>query len=169
MYIEYFEHLRELNNDFLLEEYSNVIKRSFNAPNKLDREMLEIQIGEIKKEFINRLSEPKIDLPERNGCNIFYSIDDLPFTDEQKTYCLEWLARKLWVILEESSGEPDYYGKMYDPLYVELEDKKAHSYVFDLEDGGRHHKFTSLSDLEKQLIQEAIKTIKRDKLYGKLE
>lgn len=105
-----------------------------------------------------------MDKPERNGCNIFYSIDDLPFTDEQKVYCLEWLARKIQVVIEESSNDPDYYGKMYDPLYIELEEMEAHSYVFDLDDGGRHHKFKSLLDLENQLINEAIKSIKWDKL-----
>ena len=48
-----------------------------------------------------------------DGTNKFFSIDDLPFSDEAKRMALEWFARKLWVLLEEGSGESDYYCKMY--------------------------------------------------------
>ncbi|MBP8055182.1 MAG: hypothetical protein KA314_05040 [Chloroflexi bacterium] len=97
---------------------------------------------------------------EDDGTNQMYSLDDLPLTDAQKALVLEWFARKLWVILEEGSGEPDYYGKSYDPLVIDLEEKEAHSYVFHLDDGGRHHSFESLLDLEERLKQEGINRIR---------
>jgi hypothetical protein len=90
--------------------------------------------------------------------NDLFSIDDLTtLTKEQKEEVLMWFARKLWVLLEEGSGNPDYYGKAYDPLLIE--GNIAHSYVFDFQDGGRHHDFENLSDLEKMLMQEGIDTI----------
>lgn len=96
---------------------------------------------------------------ERDGTNRMFTLDDLPLDDTQKGLVLEWFARKLWVMLEEGSGEPDYYGKMYDPLVIDLEAKEAHSYVFDLPDGGRHHPFSDLLDLEEELKQEGIRRI----------
>ena len=89
--------------------------------------------------------------------NKFFGIDDLPFSDDSKRQVLEWFARKLWTLLEDGSGEPDYHCKMYDPLVIE--DNVAHSYVFDLENGGRHHPFDDLAHLEKMLIDEGIKRI----------
>jgi len=96
---------------------------------------------------------------ERDGTNRMFTLDDLPLDDTQKGLVLEWFTRKLWVMLEEGSGEPDYYGKMYDPLVIDLEAKEAHSYVFDLPDGGRHHPFSDLLDLEEKLKQEGIRRI----------
>ena len=90
--------------------------------------------------------------------NVYININDLPLSDEQRRIVLCWFARKIWVILEESSIQPDYYSKSYDPLY--LEDNTAHSYVFELEDGGRHHTFRDLEHLEKMLVNEAIGRIK---------
>jgi hypothetical protein len=98
---------------------------------------------------------------ERDGTNQMHSLDDLPLTDDQKVLVLEWFARKLWVMLEEGGGEPDYYGKSYDPLVIDLEEKEAHSYVFNLGDGGRHHPFESLAELEERLEQEGINRIKK--------
>lgn len=103
--------------------------------------------------------EPTI-LVERDGLNRFFSLDDLPFNDDEKVLVLEWFARKLWVILEEGSGDSDYYGKIYDPLVIDLEEREAHSYVFELGDGGRHHSFETLAELEMRLEQEGIERIK---------
>lgn len=97
---------------------------------------------------------------ERDGTNRMFTLDDLPLDDTQKALVLEWFAKKLWVMLEEGSGDPDYYGKMYDPLVIDLEAKEAHSYVFDLPDGGRHHPFSDLLDLEEKLKQEGIRRIR---------
>ena len=78
-------------------------------------------------------------------------------THEQKEKVLEWFAKKLWVLLEEGSGESDYYGKSYDPL--EINGNIAHSYVFDLRDGGRQHPFKNLEELEIMLMEYGIKQI----------
>lgn len=96
--------------------------------------------------------------PEDGDDNVFFEdIEDLPFSDEAKRMILEWFAYKLWVLLEEGSGEPDYYCKAYDPLIIE--GNIAHSYVFDLEGGGRHHPFKDLKHLEKMLMNESISRI----------
>ena len=91
--------------------------------------------------------------------NEYQSIDDLPFTPEQKMMVLAWFARKLWDIEIEVYGD-DYYGKSYDPL--SFWEGRAHSYVFDLEDGGRHHKYDSLGHLESMLVNEVVGEIKDD-------
>ncbi len=49
---------------------------------------------------------------------------------------------------------------MYDPLVIDLEKKEAHSYVFHLDDGGRHHPFESRLELEEKLKQEGISRIR---------
>jgi 3-dehydroquinate synthetase len=90
--------------------------------------------------------------------NNYFTIDDLPLSRQDKEIVLAWFARKLWVLLEEGSGDPDYYHKSYDPLSIE--GNTAHSYVFSLRDGGRHHNFETLEDLEKMLIDEGITRIK---------
>ena len=85
------------------------------------------------------------------------TIDDLPLSQEQKKHVLEWFAYKLWIILEEGSGHPDYYCKSYDPLTIN--NNIAHSYVFDFNDGGRHHPFKDLAHLEEMLVKEGIRRI----------
>jgi hypothetical protein len=87
-------------------------------------------------------------------------LSETSFTDAQKSIILEWYAWKIWHALEEGSGEPEYYCKSYDPMEIELSEKTAHSYVFDLEDGGRHHPFRDLEHLEQMMDAELIKRIK---------
>lgn len=98
--------------------------------------------------------------------NKFYDIDDLDLPEEKKKDVLEYLARKLWILIEESSGDPDYYGKSYDPLVIDLEKKEAYSYVFNLETGGRIHPFLSLQELEKTMMNETIMELKSRRVYG---
>lgn len=93
------------------------------------------------------------DLEQIEVMNDYDCIDDLPFTSEQKMMVLAWFARKLWAIDVEALGN-DYCGKVYDPL--SFWEGEAHSYVFDLEDGGRHHKYDSLGHLEAMLVNEII-------------
>jgi len=93
-----------------------------------------------------------------NGANNFHTIDDLPFNEDAKIMVMEWFARKLWYLLEEGSNDPDYHCKSYDPLVIV--GNTAHSYVFDMEDGGRHHPFNNLEHLEKMLMDEGIERIK---------
>lgn len=89
--------------------------------------------------------------------NEMFSIDDLPITEEQKERVLEWFARKLWIILEEGSGEPDYHHKSYDPLTID--DEEAWSYVFGRP--GRQIKYKKLEDIEAYLSEYAIEQIQQ--------
>jgi len=93
----------------------------------------------------------------REGTNTYKTIDDLPLSELQKRCVLEWLAWKAWDILIEL-GIEDGYGKSYDPLLIE--DKKCHSYIFDLGDGGRHHDYKVLREIEEKLIKEVVEEIK---------
>ena len=72
---------------------------------------------------------------------------------------IEAYAHACYDILLEL-GIEDGIGKMYDPLTIE--DKIAHSYVFDLKDGGRHHPFTSLQELKNDILEETVKSIKHE-------
>ena len=87
------------------------------------------------------------------------NIDELPFTTEQKEMVLEWYARKL-IHLACAITDDDMCGKSYDPLTIE--GNTAHTYMFDLEDGGRHHPFRDLQHLEAMLTDEVVKWGKRD-------
>lgn len=101
----------------------------------------------------------KNDCREERYSNRFFSIDDLPLSDAQKRCVLEWFARKCWIIIEEGTGDKDYYGKSYDPLVIHPTQNEAWSYVFRLHDGGRRHAFSSLSDIEDAIVQEVIEEI----------
>lgn len=81
------------------------------------------------------------------GFNQFATIDDLPLDQDQKEMVLEWFAQKIWRTFED-----DFHCKRYDPLIID--GVTAHSYVFNFEDGGRHHPFKSLKHLEEMLIEE---------------
>lgn len=81
------------------------------------------------------------------GYNDLDTLDELPFTDDQKEMVLEWFAQKIWGGLHGRG-----HCKSYDPLIIE--GYTAHSYIFNFEDGGRHHDFQSLTDLEKLLEKE---------------
>lgn len=65
---------------------------------------------------------------------------------DYKTY-LEGMAYGIWRTLV-LTGRQDGYHKMCDPLTFVDDEKEVFSYVFDLWDGGRHHKYTSLSQVE---------------------
>ena len=52
-------------------------------------------------------------------------------------------------------------GKMYDPLTIV--GKTAHTYIFDLWTGGRHHSFKSLEELKDKILEETINIIKETK------
>jgi uncharacterized protein YtpQ (UPF0354 family) len=88
--------------------------------------------------------------------NQFYDIERLPFLPYQKEIILEYLAQKLWAILRKTNLMEDHC-KSYDPLLIDK--TTAHSYVFDMEDGGRHHTFKDYKHLEKMLMDETIAKI----------
>jgi len=91
---------------------------------------------------------------KENIYNDWWTIDDLPFTEEQKKIVLEWFARRIQNILRIFDPEWGAHCKSYDPLIVEDE---AFSYVFDLQNGGRQHPYESLQQLENRLEMEAVK------------
>ena len=69
---------------------------------------------------------------------------------------IEAYAQACWDILLEL-GIQDGHCKMFDPMTIE--GNTAHSYVFDLEDGGRHHRFSNLEELRKNILTETISSI----------
>ena len=93
----------------------------------------------------------------RGGTSTYKTIDDLPLSELQKRCVLEWLAWKAWNVLIEL-GIEDGYGKSYDPLVIEAD--KCHSYIFDLGDGGRHHDYGTLREIEEKLMKEVVEEIK---------
>lgn len=93
------------------------------------------------------------------GWNTFDSIDDLPVDQDTKEMVLEYLARRYWKVLLDLKYQ-DGHSKTYDPLIID--GNTAHSYVFDLEDGGRHHSFDSLKDLERMMTEEFKSYFKED-------
>ena len=91
------------------------------------------------------------------------TLADVELDSLQRVQVLEWFAYKVWVAMNEGSGDADYSGKSYDPLTVNLESNGcgvAHSYVFNFKDGGRHHSFHSLAELEEWLTDEAIQAVR---------
>lgn len=95
---------------------------------------------------------------ERSG-NEYYSIDDLPLTDIQKECVLEYLARKLWKLLLDLDVQCGHC-KHYDPLMIE--GNTALSYVYDMEEGGRRHKFRDYKHLEDMLYNETLEQIREE-------
>jgi len=93
----------------------------------------------------------------RSGINPYRTIDNLPLSEMQRRCVLEWFAWKIWEMLMEL-GIEDGYGKLYDPLVID--ENECHSYVFDLGDGGRHHSYKTLAELEKRLKREMIEKIR---------
>jgi len=90
------------------------------------------------------------------------TIEDLPLNETQKRYVLEWLAWKFYGLLIKL-GIEDGYCKFYDPLLIE--DDKCHSYVFDLDDDGRHHPYKNLREIEDKLFNEVVKRIKEESVH----
>lgn len=54
----------------------------------------------------------------------------------------------------------DTHCKIYDPITIE--GNIAHSYVFEFNDGGRHHSFGKLEDLMEMARKEIARSIKND-------
>jgi hypothetical protein len=65
----------------------------------------------------------------------------------------------LWDVML-ALGVEDGHCKSYDPLTIEGD--CAHSYVFDLHDGGRHHTTLSLKEICKSALQETVERIKQE-------
>ncbi len=69
---------------------------------------------------------------------------------------VEFYAQALWDLML-SLGVEDGHCKEYDPLTII--GKIAHSYVFNLEDGGRRHPFNDLEELRELLLKETHENI----------
>ena len=46
-----------------------------------------------------------------------------------------------------------------------IEDDKCHSYVFDLDDSGKHHPYKHLREIEDKLFNEVVKRIKEESIH----
>jgi hypothetical protein len=86
-------------------------------------------------------------------------LSQIDLNPSQRAAVLEWFAFRVWVGAQEGTGCREYHSKSYDPLTIDLRTDgggTAHSYVFDFHDGGRHHHFDSLDNLEDWLFEELI-------------
>lgn len=53
----------------------------------------------------------------------------------------------------------DGHCKSYDPMSIDEDGKVAHSYWFDLWDGGRHHPYESLEQVLVAMLQETARKV----------
>lgn len=83
-------------------------------------------------------------------------LEDYISLEEKKAY-LEGMAQGIFETIN-SFGLYDGNFKSYDPLTIEMhigcKELIAHSYVFEFNDGGRHHYIKSLKELYSLLINE---------------
>ena len=110
--------------------------------------------GEALKEIVIRAAETD---EKKMRKNTNRTIENLPLSELQKRCVLEWLAWKMWELLIEL-GIEDGYSKPYDPLLIE--DDECHSYIFELGDGGRHHSYRTLGEIEEKLMKEVVVVVK---------
>lgn len=89
-----------------------------------------------------------------SGCCWWENIDELPLTENQKACVLEWVAQRLSVTDFAQTNDIWQCGKSYDPLSIDVEEKVAHSYMMDMKDGGRHHPFNKMSEIENAIFKE---------------
>lgn len=90
-------------------------------------------------------------------------------SDEEKVKQLEFTAEAI-LRLRVCANISDGASKSYDPLTIDLKEKVAHSYIFDFFDGGRHHKFEDLEEVELWLVAELFRTLqmmKKEMLWEK--
>jgi len=79
---------------------------------------------------------------------------------------VEAYVQGMWDIYLEIGG--DSHCKSYDPLTI-TPGNVANSYVLELEDGGRHHKFNSLEELKKKCLEEMVDKVRdiiSDEVYN---
>ncbi len=81
----------------------------------------------------------------------YKDLSEMPLTREQRKAVLEHIAMLFWRILNDNEYSFGHC-KSYDPLTIA--EGEAHSYVFDMEDGGRHHGFKNLDHLEKMIVND---------------
>lgn len=93
------------------------------------------------KEWLSKRSYA-VELPE--------TVSEMPLTDTQRRIVIMHMARTIWRMALKLGA--DGHCKSYDPLTIDGD--TAHSYVLNMHDGGRHHSFESLEQLEKDVVAE---------------
>jgi len=88
----------------------------------------------------------------------FDSIDILPLTEHQKLCVIEYLAHMLTKLETRVTGN-NPCRKHYDPMVIDANKKVIHSHTFDLEDTGHPQTYTTLSELETQMIEKTIQAL----------
>lgn len=78
----------------------------------------------------------------------------------EKEY-VEGYAQACWDILIGLDIQ-DGYCKSYDPLTIDENTKVAHSYVFNLWDGGRHHSYENMEQIMRGLEKETLELVKEE-------
>lgn len=68
---------------------------------------------------------------------------------------LEFYTQGIWDLWVMLTGES--HCKYYDPMTINADEKIAHSYVLDLQDGGRHHPYQALDILQADILSEFAK------------
>lgn len=123
------------------------------TPEELAKVAKELDPKSVQVDFKDVIIESVVDY----WYNGYDSVSDLPkelFSDLHIKMLLEWFARKIVQVIETIKPEWYFHTKSYDPLVIDLETNTAHSYVFELGDGGRHHSYESLEELEERLVKE---------------
>ncbi len=91
------------------------------------------------------------------------NIDELPLTEGQKACVLEWLTQRLErTFLSQELEIFSGHCKSYDPLSIDVGHKVAHSYVMDMWDGGRHHSYKNLKQVEDYIFLEFFEEVERE-------
>lgn len=71
---------------------------------------------------------------------------------------VEGYANACWDVLLALKVVDDYC-KSYDPMTIDEYRKVAHSYIFDLWDGGRHHPYKNLEQIKNGVFNETMDDI----------
>lgn len=103
---------------------------------------------------VQKVREDKFIMRGLSGRCEWENIDELPLTELQKACVLEWVAQKLTNTKYAEDEDIWQCGKSYDPLSIDTKRKVAHSYVMDMHDGGRHHPFNKMSEVEGAIFAE---------------
>lgn len=109
------------------------------------------------------VSNPVADSPVANPT----TIDDLNLSEQQKAKVLSLLAFHLWQIQVKLGIQDGSYKPAYDPLHIDLDQRIAWTYVFDLWTGGRRHPFESLAHIEEALVKETIAEVRQKRVCAR--
>ena len=86
----------------------------------------------------------------------YYTDNGRELTELEYKIWLEGMAYGIWQS-RRLFGKDDGSCKMCDPLLFKEKVKEVYSYVFDLWDGGRHHKYKTLDQVKDALLNEILK------------